>query len=143
MLCILKFCENAEWHIKKTPSERKQIWHEPKKAKLHVSPKKADDISFEIMEYNVRKRKRGNLCYDPRPEIKRESPSKWTNFINKVVNFCYWKNKHLGISGSLEVACMYGVVNDHDYIEVPLHHQFILNQISVSTCISFRVYGKK
>ncbi|CAH0731044.1 unnamed protein product, partial [Brenthis ino] len=72
VLCyaIFKFREQNVWLIKHTPIQKKQVWHAPKKNKLDVSPQKAENLSYEISEYNVCK-KRKEVTTDSAKEIEK------------------------------------------------------------------------
>ncbi|XP_047027501.1 uncharacterized protein LOC124635615 [Helicoverpa zea] len=135
VLCyaILKFREQNKWFIKMTPTQKKQVWHVPKKNKLDVSPKKAENLSYEIAEYNVCKKYKRSTCYDPRPQSSISQGKEWAATVrNKVINYCSLSQKRIGLCGILDSANMQDVIHDHDYLPFPLHHQLILNKISVS-----------
>ncbi|KAJ8939001.1 hypothetical protein NQ314_011251, partial [Rhamnusium bicolor] len=79
---ILRFKEHSEWLIKMTPTKNKQ-----KMMKLNY-PKKAENLTFEIQKCNVTIRKRGNMCFDPRP-ANTCSPVYWSDIVrNRVINYC-------------------------------------------------------
>ncbi|KAK9886917.1 hypothetical protein WA026_019175 [Henosepilachna vigintioctopunctata] len=42
------FKENSVLHVKKTPTENKQKWHEPNKMKLNASPKTSEKLTFDV-----------------------------------------------------------------------------------------------
>ncbi|CAG5042070.1 unnamed protein product [Parnassius apollo] len=116
-----------------TPTQKKQVWHVPKKNKLDVSPKKAENLSYEIAEYNVCKKKKRSVCYDPRPQSFISQGKEWATTVrNKVINYCSLSQKRIGLCGILDSANMQDVIHDHDYLPFPLHHQLILNKISVT-----------
>ncbi|XP_044757706.1 uncharacterized protein LOC123315871 [Coccinella septempunctata] len=137
---ILRFKEHTEWRIKKTPTENKQKWHEPKRMKLTSSPKKAEELTFEIQKYNTTKRKRNDLCFDPRPD-NACSTVQWNDHVrNSVINYCSSENIRFGISGVFEVASLHAIPNDHHYLKLPILNQYILNNITVSHTTSYMHY---
>ncbi|XP_048487174.1 uncharacterized protein LOC125490849 [Plutella xylostella] len=129
---ILRFREHSEWVIKKTPTENKQKWHEPKKSKLNASPIKAEHLKFDVEEYNVAKRKQTNLCFDPRPD-NTCSAVEWNDVVrNRVINYCSSEKNRFGISGVFQVASLHGISHDHDYLKLPILDQYVLNRITVT-----------
>lgn len=134
LYAILKFKECGTWFIRKTCTEVKQIWHMPKRSRIDVSPKKAEQLDLTIDAYNSKKKRKQNVlvCYDPRPVKYRNDPSFNDNVRNAVINYNSTNRRTLAISGAFPVASVTGLANDHDYLKKPLTHQFIWNRIQVN-----------
>lgn len=80
---LLRFSERGAWQIRKTCTELKRTWHMPKKMKINICSKKAENLSFHITEYNIIKNKRGNLGNDPWPLSSRNLPG-FNHFVSNI-----------------------------------------------------------
>lgn len=129
---ILYFKEHRKWCIRTTCTSTRQVWHMPKKSKIDISPKKSEELCFSVHEYNVEKKAKSNMCYDPRPASFKNMPSFNDNVRNAVINYNSGRKRTLAISGSFPAASVAGVVHDHDYLNRSAESQLIYNKIIVS-----------
>lgn len=83
---LLHFKEHQKWYIKSTCTSNRQVWHMPKKSKMDVSPKKPQDLIFYVPEYNVQKKVKSNMCYDPRLDCYKNMPSFSDKMRNAIIN---------------------------------------------------------
>lgn len=132
---LLHLKEQGKLCIKNTCTDKKQTWHMPKKARLDISPKKAENLNYGVSEYNVRKKQISNLCYDPRPERYKNMPSYNDNVKNLVINYSSRQKRSSAISGGFSAASVTGINNDHNYLSYPPSHQMVYNRIQVSNHI--------
>lgn len=117
---LLYFREHKTWCIRKTCTDQKQVWHMPKKRKIEISPLTAEQLNLSVPEYRVEKKKKSNMCYDPRPFSYRNNPSFNDNVRNAVINYNCMNRRTLAISGIFKCASLPGLANDHDYLARPL-----------------------
>lgn len=129
---LLNLKEKHTLCIKDTCTDRKQVWHMPKKNRLDVSPKKAEEINFTVPLYNVQKKERGNLCYDPRPQQYINMPEFNDNVRNHVINYTASRKRSLCINGAFPPASVLDIAHDHHYLHTSILHQMIHSRIKVS-----------
>lgn len=113
------------------------MWHMPKKTRLDISPKKAQNLNYAVSEYNVNKKQMRNLCYDPRLECYKNMSSYNDHVRNFVINFNSTQKRSLAISGGFDTASVEGINNDHAYLSNSVLHQMVYTRIQVSgsTCL--------
>jgi len=135
---ILRYNERGVWQVRKTCTQIPQKWHLPKKQKIGVSPKKAENFSYQVPVYDVDKKKLGSLVYDPRRPQFRNMPSHNDSVRSRVINYRrYEKRRTFGIHGVYAAAHVGSLVHDHDYLRPRLDHQWNLNLIQVNKCRCF------
>lgn len=91
----------------------------PEKSKMDVSPKKSEDLSFCVPEYNVQKKVKSNMCYeyDPRPDCSKNMPSFSDKVRNSVIKYNSSRKRTLALSGTFTAASVSGMLNDHYSIQ--------------------------
>ena len=125
------FRDHGKWLIRPTVTQRKQKWHAPITSRVNVSPKKAEDLKLAIQKPGQDDREKSGLCYDPRRPT--ATPVDYNaRARSAIINFTNFSHTNLGISTIFPVASTTAVVNDHQYLDVPLAKQQVLNRIKVS-----------
>jgi len=130
---VMRYNDRGVWPIRKSCTENPQKWHVPKKQKVSASPKRAQQLSYHVPVCEVTKKRTGTMTYDPRPMQYRNVPSFSDSVRNSVINNrSSSEGKRLwGILGLYGPACVNSLARDHDYLQKPLHHQWVLNHIQV------------
>ncbi len=122
---LVQFGSKNEILTRQTCTQRLQTFHKCKKYK--GSPMKVSQLSLRA-EGSGRELKR-HLDYDPRPQKYVKMSSYQSFFDNLCINHqasCDVQGeKPMAILQSLPPANMYGVINDHDYLEVGPEEGFL------------------
>jgi len=126
---IAHFNETGKWLIRETLTQKTQMWHAPKIARLNESPKKVEDLTPAVQKQGSEKPENVDLCFDPR---KKPSTPVDHNARARAAVISYTNHTLLGISTIYQVASNKAIIKYHNYLKASLHQQLVFNRMKVS-----------